>query len=50
MLIVTNLRASVHGLTSLFISHQDFPWPNRDTLVEHTLNTLVYGLAPRPTD
>jgi AcrR family transcriptional regulator len=48
------LWASVHGLTSLFITMKGFPFVSRKALVDHTLDTLIAGLratasAPRST-
>jgi AcrR family transcriptional regulator len=46
------LWASVHGLTSLFITMKGFPFVSRKALVDHTIDTLIAGLrttanAPR---
>lgn len=44
-----SLWAGVHGITSLLIAKPDFPWPDRDVLVDHVLRTNVHGLAaPEP--
>jgi AcrR family transcriptional regulator len=39
------LWAVVHGLTSLLITMREVPLAARRTLIEHTLDTLVAGLA-----
>jgi AcrR family transcriptional regulator len=46
------LWASIHGLTSLFITMKGFPFASRKALIDHTLDTLLAGLkapsaAPR---
>lgn len=38
------LWAAVHGVTSLLIAHEDFPFVPRKKLIEHTINTMVEGL------
>jgi len=45
-LIVFHAWSLVHGLTSLLISHPDMPWPDRETLTKHLLETSMRGLAP----
>ena len=43
------LWAAIHGLTSLLILHPDFPWVDRDVLVERLIDTVVDGLkCPAP--
>jgi hypothetical protein len=37
------LWAGVHGITSLLISKPDFPWPDRERIVDFVLETLVRG-------
>jgi AcrR family transcriptional regulator len=44
--IALHLWAAVHGITSLFIANPDFPWPDRERLVEEYLELLVRGLLP----
>ena len=44
-LISQTLWTGVHGLTSLLITHQGFPWVNHDELVESVVNTLVSGVG-----
>jgi hypothetical protein len=38
------LWASVHGVTSLFITMQGFPFVPRAVLIDHTIDTLIAGL------
>lgn len=44
-LAALTLWAAVHGLTSLLIAKPDFPWPDRDVLIDHTLTAVVEGLV-----
>ena len=46
-LVATGLWTNVHGMTSLLIARPDFPWPERERLVEHVLEVAVRGLLPR---
>ncbi len=36
--------AAIHGLTSLLITHRDFPWKSREKLINHLLDTLIDGM------
>jgi len=36
-----------HGITSLLLTHPNFPWPDRDALVEYVLTMPIRGLLPR---
>jgi AcrR family transcriptional regulator len=45
-LVATGLWTGVHGITSLLIARPDFPWPDRDRLVDHILDVAVRGLLP----
>ena len=36
--------AALHGITSLLIVHPDFPWVNREALVDHVVETTIEGL------
>jgi AcrR family transcriptional regulator len=45
LLAAIGLWSGVHGITSLLIAKPDFPWPDRDQLVDHVLTTLVRGLV-----
>jgi AcrR family transcriptional regulator len=38
---------SVHGITSLVISHPDFPWPGVDAFLDHHFTTVLQGLLRR---
>jgi hypothetical protein len=43
------LWVSVHGVTSLFITMQGFPFVPRAVLIDHTIDTLIAGLRiPSP--
>ncbi len=35
--------AAIHGLTSLLITHPDFPWAEREQLIEDLIETVVGG-------
>ena len=37
--------AAVHGLTSLLITHEGFPWPDRDQLIDEMLRCVLTGLG-----
>lgn len=39
------LWAAVHGVTSLLIAHPSFPWADRETLVDTTIDAALSGLA-----
>lgn len=39
------LWAGIHGLTSLLIVHESFPWVGRDRLIHSMVDTLVAGLG-----
>lgn len=36
--------ASLHGITSLLIVHDQFPWGDRDAVIRATIDTVVEGL------
>ena len=38
------LWAGVHGITSLLITHETFPWVGREKVIHSTVDTLVAGL------
>jgi AcrR family transcriptional regulator len=38
------LWAALHGITSLLITHKDFPWAPKEKLIEHLVDTLIGGL------
>lgn len=39
------LWAGIHGITSLLITHQGFPWVGREKVIHSTVDTLVAGLG-----
>lgn|SRR5271155_24378 len=43
-LAAQTLWAGVHGITSLLITHHDFPWVGREKVIHSTVDTLVAGL------
>ena len=45
--VAKGLWIAVHGLASLFVARPDFPWGDRDELVDHVLATHAFGLAAR---
>jgi AcrR family transcriptional regulator len=38
------LWAAVHGVTSLLICHADFPWVDRESLIDATIDIAIRGL------
>jgi AcrR family transcriptional regulator len=44
MLIAIDLWVTVHGITSLLIAKPEFPWPDKEELIEHILDTRLRGL------
>jgi AcrR family transcriptional regulator len=42
-----SLWSITHGITSLLLTHPNFPWPDRDALVEYVLRMPLEGLLPR---
>jgi hypothetical protein len=38
------LWAGVHGITSLLITHNHFPWVGREKVIHGILDTLIAGL------
>jgi AcrR family transcriptional regulator len=38
------LWAATHGLTSLFITDPEFPWIDKDKLIDITIDTMIAGL------
>jgi AcrR family transcriptional regulator len=38
------LWAGIHGITSLLITHDGFPWVGREKVIHSTVDTLVAGL------
>ena len=43
-MVGSGLWMMVHGITSLLIAKPDFPWPDREQLIEHVLQTYGAGL------
>lgn len=43
-LAAQTLWAGIHGVTSLLITHQAFPWAERQKVIHSTVDTLVAGL------
>ena len=39
--------AAIHGITSLLITHKDFPWGDRKTVVAATIDGVIDGLRRR---
>ncbi len=39
------LWAGIHGMTSLLITHEGFPWVGKEKVIYSTVDTLVAGLA-----
>jgi AcrR family transcriptional regulator len=39
------LWAGAHGITSLLITHQEFPWAGKEKLIHTTVEALVAGLG-----
>lgn len=39
------LWAGIHGITSLLITHETFPWVGREKVIHSTVDTLVAGVA-----
>jgi AcrR family transcriptional regulator len=39
------LWAGIHGITSLLITHDTFPWAGREKVIHSTVDTLVAGLS-----
>jgi len=44
-IVSIGLWAAGHGITSLFISKPDFPWPDKDQVIDRLLWTQIEGLA-----
>ena len=46
MLVSQSLWVAIHGLTALWITkrEEDFPWADRDRLIDFTIDTAVGGL------
>jgi AcrR family transcriptional regulator len=44
-LISQALWAGVHGITSLLITHEVFPWVEKEKLISYVVDTLISGVA-----
>jgi hypothetical protein len=42
------LWCGVHGVTSLLITHEAFPWVGREQVVHSVVDTLVAGISEKP--
>ena len=47
-LVGSGLWMMVHGITSLLIAKPDFPWPDRETLIDHVMRVYSAGLRRQP--
>jgi AcrR family transcriptional regulator len=47
MLVSVFLWAAVHGITSLLISKPNFPWPDRDAVVDAVTRSALFGVVGR---
>jgi AcrR family transcriptional regulator len=47
-LVSQTLWAGIHGITSLLITHSDFPWVGKEKVVHSTVDTLLAGVAKGP--
>jgi AcrR family transcriptional regulator len=43
-LISQSLWAGIHGITSLLIGHTDFPFVNKNKLIDNVIDTMIDGL------
>jgi AcrR family transcriptional regulator len=48
--VASGLWMMVHGITSLLCAKPDFPWPDRQQLVDHVIGTYCAGLRARASD
>ncbi len=47
-IVAAGLWTTVHGITSLLIAKPNFPWPPRDVLLNHLMDTVLEGLLVHP--
>jgi AcrR family transcriptional regulator len=47
VLVSISLWSTAHGITSLLLTHPNFPWPDRERVIEHVLTMPIEGLLPR---
>ena len=45
--ISRGLWAAIHGITSLLIVQHEFPWGDRDQVIDATIDSMLAGLAGR---
>jgi AcrR family transcriptional regulator len=45
MIMAQTAWTAMHGITSLLITMKEFPWVDRDVLIESAVETLVRGVA-----
>jgi AcrR family transcriptional regulator len=45
VVVACGLWMMVHGITSLLAAKPHFPWPDRQTLIDHVMNTYAAGLT-----
>lgn len=45
-LVAQGVWTSIHGVTSLMITMPNFPWVDRQRVIDHVLDTTVRGLLP----
>jgi AcrR family transcriptional regulator len=48
VMIAICLWVSVHGVTSLLLSNPNFPWPEREAVIDAVLATPMFGLVAKP--
>ncbi len=42
------LWCGVHGVTSLFITHEAFPWVGKERVIHSVVDTLIAGISQEP--
>ena len=47
-LVAVGLWMAAHGAVSLMIAKPEFPWPDPRVVIDHVLDTQVFGLARPP--
>jgi AcrR family transcriptional regulator len=45
-LVAQGVWTCIHGVTSLMITMPNFPWADRQRVIEHVLDTTIRGLLP----
>jgi len=45
-LAAQSVWTGIHGVTSLMITIPNFPWGDKDTVVDHVVDSLIDGLRP----